>query len=118
MLHRNSIPQSSAPQTSNVPFSGNNQLQFQSQQPTTSLQMRQISQPSQPQQQQQQQQLQQQQLQQQQSHLRSPNSSNIPVGYWPNSYKLSPPQTNMNSIFNTNMLNKQPLFDTPFSQVR
>lgn len=90
--------QSHVSQPSNLPFGGSSQLQFQPQAPPPPLaphQLRQIPQQA-----------------QQQSQLRVQNSSNIPIGLWSNPYKQPPAQSNMNSLFNTTMLNKQPLFDT------
>ena len=101
LIRRNPVMQPHVSQPSNLsnlPFGGSNQLQFQPQAPPPPLaprQLRQLPQPA-----------------QQQSHLRVQSSSNIPMGLWSNSYKQPSAQSNINSLFNTSMLNKQPLFDT------
>lgn len=102
-VYRNPAPPP-IPQSSNSSYSTNNQMPFQSQQ--IPHQLRQIA-PQQP----------------PQSALRTQNSSqnllNLSGGLWPSTYKPAQPQNNINSAFNSNVINK-PIFDPlpSYNQVR
>ena len=50
--------------------------------------------------------------------LRSQSTpNNIQVGYWPNTFKKSSQQNNVNSVFNNGLLSKQSFLDTAYNQV-